>query len=68
MTEAFPGSNGRKARIMAAVMAAVQAYLEEEAYSAGPRATGPISAWKMAARTQARNEPLVRPLSWTGRD
>ena len=55
-------------RTAAAIMAAVQAYLEQEAHLAEPETAGRISQWKLALR-QTQSAPghgIQR--SWSGRD
>ena len=55
-------------RTAAAIMAAVQAYLEQEAHLAEPESGGRISRWKLALR-QPQSAP-ARGIhgSWSGRD
>ena len=58
--DSTPGPDGR---IMAAVMAAVEAFLSEEAQTGEGRGR----AWRMAA-WQNLDPRLHRSRSWTGRD
>ncbi len=60
-------ATGPDHKTMAAVMAAVDAFLFEEALKAKGRAPARSRAWKMAAR-QAADIWLSRSRSWTGRD
>ncbi len=55
-------------RLVAAITAAVQAYLNQEAAPL-PRAGGARggSAWKLAARNPSFETPAIRALSWRGR-
>ena len=60
-----PSSNGtaRDSRTMAAVIAAVQAYLDEEARDESPRASVGLSAWKKAPWLMWRGSPGPTTLS-----
>jgi hypothetical protein len=55
-------------KLVAAITAAVQAYLNQEAPPL-PRAGGARggSAWKLAARNPSFETPAIRALSWRGR-
>ena len=51
-------------RTMAAVMAAVQAYMDEEARLHGPPAARKLSAWKRASWRTFRGDSHSRSWSW----
>ncbi|MCH8205419.1 MAG: hypothetical protein IH956_00255 [Chloroflexi bacterium] len=58
---------GRDPKLVAAVMAAVEAFVADEARAASPQSTG-VGAWRMAARHPVEGAQLWRALSWKGRD
>lgn len=53
-------------RVLAAVVAAVQAYLEQEASAASPQPSRTLNAWKLAAWRMVRGAD-AHHLSWRGR-
>ncbi len=58
------GSDGAGSKTLAAVMIAVQAYLDQEGGSSGPKASRGLSDWKMASwQTIRRRAGELRP-SW----
>ena len=55
-------------KLVAAIIAAVEAFLDAESQAhAGPRTAG-IGAWRMAARRRAERAPFGRGLAWRGLD
>ena len=64
MTEQASDGNSREAKPLAAVMAAVQAFLDEEEHTSSSSDTGSLGAWKSAAWPVMRGSGLVRTLSW----
>ena len=65
-----PSSNDERsgAGLMAAVMGAVQAYLDEEARSEKLPGRRSLRAWKLAARQPITDVQFRSGPSWTGRD
>jgi hypothetical protein len=59
---------GRDPKLVAAVMAAVEAFVADEVRASGARSTGGIGAWRMAARHPVEGAQLSRMLPWKGRD
>ena len=61
-----PSPNGRlhDSRTVAAVIAAVQAYLDEEAHDGPPQASAGLSEWKRAPWLMWRGSPAPTTLSW----
>ena len=53
--------------MVVAVMAAVRAYLDDEARSQDLQASRPVRAWKLAAWKPVMDAQLRRDLSWRGR-
>ena len=67
MSTAHFGQPPSRAKAMVAVMAAIQAFLDEER-SKDVAAARPLSAWRLAA-WQLVNASQIRPmLPWRGRD
>ena len=62
-----PTMDGPDGKLIAAVMAAVDAYLTEEARAAESGRRGRLSAWRAVAR-QSVDPQLWLGRSWTGRD
>jgi hypothetical protein len=68
-----PQSGETDPKVLAAVMAAVQAYLDEEASQPvdaeplGGQAVPWKRAWQMAARLPMADVQFRQPRSWTGR-
>ena len=58
------GRDGARSKTLAAVMVAVQAYLDEEGGSSGPAASHGLSDWKMASWQTIRRRAGVPRSSW----
>ena len=54
-------------KLMVAVMAAVQAHLDDEARSQDLQASKPVRAWKLAAWKPIMDAQFRRDLPWKGR-
>ena len=67
MTINSPVQAGRDPKLVAAVMAAVEAYLAYEARMVGTQATRSLGAWRMTARMPAGGAWLSSGLPWKGR-
>ncbi len=66
MTQSSHNPGTLDPRVLAAVMAAVQAYLEQEARAASPQPSRRLSAWKLAAWRMVQGAD-AHYLSWRGR-
>ena len=65
MTQVAPGAEGISSELLAAVMAAVQSFLEEESlYLAAPDER--LSSWRLAARGTAQRMTFGASGSWRG--
>ena len=68
MTGQPPQSSQAVPRVLAAVMAAVQAYVDdEEANARAAEPPPPSRAWRLAAWLPTADAQLARHRSWTGR-
>ncbi|MCH7744466.1 MAG: hypothetical protein IIC84_00150 [Chloroflexi bacterium] len=67
MTSQTNDSSMPDPKLMSAVMAAVQAYLDEEANAMSPQADQQGRAWKLAAWHPRLDMRFRRSLSWNGR-
>ncbi len=68
MNLSSPRSQQGDSRLVAVVMAAVQAYLDDEAKTSEPEADIKVSAWRMAVRRDTTDTRLWRGLPWKGSD
>ena len=64
MTRPSADGDGQEARLLAAVMAAVQAYLDEEAQASGFRGSRRLSKWKTTPWRIMRGGIPLPSLSW----
>jgi seryl-tRNA(Sec) selenium transferase len=55
-------------RLLAAVMAAVQAYLDQEAKTSDSQTDTRLSAWRITARADTVDTQSWRRLPWKGSD
>ena len=58
----------RDPKLVAAVMAAVEAFVADEARAGGQHSTSGVGAWRMAARHPVEGAQPWRTLPWKGRD
>ena len=68
MSSQPPEEDGRRAKLIAAAVAGVEACLEDEARSYRLRQTASRRAWRLAAWDTSAGLHLGRRRSWTGRD
>ena len=68
MSTASSGPLEPGGKLMAAMMAAVDAYLEEEAAATGSQSREAPRAWRLAAWQPSITGRLWRRLPWNGRD
>ena len=64
MTRLSADGDGQEARLLAAVTAAVQAYLDDEAQVSGFRGSRPLNKWKTAPWRVMRGGVPLLSLSW----
>ena len=62
------GANGVHGDVVAAAIAAVQAYLENEAIEEPASQTRGISSWRMALANRSTIRGFGANVSWRGRD
>ena len=68
MTATSTVTGQKKPILVAAVIAAVQAYLDEEAAQEEPQEDGKVSSWRMEVRSDTMGPESGRGSSWTSRD
>jgi hypothetical protein len=65
LTQAASGADGISSEVMAAIMAAVQSFLDEESLSLAAT-DGRLSSWRLAARGAAQTVTFGASGSWRG--